>query len=94
MLPAHGKPFRGVNARLDQLREEHDAGLAKLRDLCRKPHRPIDVFPALFKNPVNHSNLMLATGEAIAHLNYLVENGEMAREADAAGVNWYRMVAR
>jgi len=33
----------------------------------------------------------MATGEAVSHLNYLMEAGEMARSTDAEGVHWYRL---
>ncbi|MCW8873258.1 MAG: MBL fold metallo-hydrolase [Xanthomonadales bacterium] len=91
VLPAHGKPFLGVQARLAQLTAEHEEGLAKLRTLCREPRRAVDVFPALFKSPISEKNLIMATGEAISHLNYLVERNEMTVRPDAAGVKWYRL---
>jgi glyoxylase-like metal-dependent hydrolase (beta-lactamase superfamily II) len=91
VLPAHGRPFTGVHARLDELRREHENGLAALRDLCREPRRAIDVFPALFKSRITAGNLMMATGEAISHLNYLIERDEMQAAEDASGVNRYRM---
>lgn len=90
-LPAHGLPFNGAHIRLDQLIAEHEDGLAKLRKICREPRRALDVFPALFKSRINDKNLIMATGEAISHLNYLVEKGEMSCEPDAQGVNWYLM---
>jgi glyoxylase-like metal-dependent hydrolase (beta-lactamase superfamily II) len=91
VLPAHGKPFRGALPRLGQLIDEHERGLEKLRRLCREPRRAVDVFPALFKARIDERNLIMATGEAVSHLNYLLERGEMTREQDEAGVNWYRM---
>jgi len=90
VLPAHGKPFRGVKARLDALLEEHESGLDTLRKLCREPQRAVDVFPALFKSRITSSNLIMATGEAIAHLNYLVYRGELAVNSEEDGVRWYR----
>jgi len=90
VLPSHGRPFRGVMARLDALIGEHETGLAKLRQLCRRPQRAVDVFPALFKSKITDSNLMMATGEAIAHLNYLMYEGEIGINADDRGVNWYQ----
>lgn len=90
VLPAHGEPFRGVQARLDQLTSEHEAGLASLRQLCREPRRVVDVFPALFKSRISDRNLIMAAGEAISHLNFLVERGEMSVGCDACGVNWYQ----
>ena len=89
VLPAHGKPFRGAHARIDELVREHTDGLAAVLDLCAKPRRAVDVFPALFKARVTDRNLMMATGEAVAHLNYLVADGELTRREDADGVLWY-----
>lgn len=90
VLPSHGEPFRGIMGRLDALIEEHEVGLEKLRKYCRKPQRAVDVFPALFKSKITDSNLMMATGEAIAHLNYLLYAGEVGINTDEAGVRWFQ----
>ncbi len=90
VLPAHGKPFTGAHVRLRQLIAEHETGLEKLREICAEPRRALDVFPALFKSRINDRNLIMATGEAISHLNYLLEKGEMTRIRDADGVDWYQ----
>lgn len=89
VLPAHGKPFRGAHTRLDALIEEHMTGLDKLVELCDEPRRAIDVFPALFKGRISNSNLIMATGESIAHLNFLLADGSLAVEVDD-DVLWYR----
>ncbi len=90
VLPAHGKPFRGAHARLDQLIDEHSTGLAALQELCKEPKRAIDVFAALFKSKITGTNLFFATGESIAHLNYLLNTGCMTVETDKSGVHWYQ----
>jgi len=90
VLPSHGRPFRGVMARLDALIAEHETGLENLRRLCGRPQRAVDVFSALFKSEITDSNLMMATGEAIAHLHYLLSAGELEDAIDDAGVRWYR----
>lgn len=90
VLPAHGKPFRGVQVRLDELIEEHEAGLEQLQEACRKPQRAVDVFSTLFKGRVTDKNRIMATGEAIAHLNYLVYQDRVDFESDKNGVIWYR----
>ena len=72
VLPAHGKPFRGAHERLQALIAEHEDGLDKLEAWCSEPRRAVDAFPALFRREINDSNLIMATGEAIAHLNYLL----------------------
>jgi len=90
VLPAHGKPFRGVKSRLDALIGEHETGLEKLRELCRQPQRAVDVFPVLFKSKITDSNLIMATGEAIAHLHYLCYEGKLEVAKVEDGVRWYR----
>lgn len=88
-LPAHGRPFRGAHGRLDGLVAEHEACLEALLAHCRTPRRAIDVFSALFKSPIRDSSLIMATGESIAHLNYLINQGLMRRTVDDNGIHWY-----
>lgn len=90
VLPAHGKPFRGAHWRLDELIQEHRDCLGKLESLCAEPQRAVDAFPALFKSKIGNDNLIMATGESIAHLNYLLEAGRLTVERDDDGVDWYR----
>lgn len=90
VLPAHGSPFRGAHGRLDALIAEHSDGLEKLLELCGEPCRSVDVFPALFKAKISETNLIMATGEAIAHLNYLLADGLLTAEVDDTGVRWYQ----
>lgn len=90
VLPAHGKPFRGVNFRLSELIQEHLDGLDKLRELSRKPLRAVDAFPALFKSTITENNLIMAAGEAIAHLNYLLVAGDVESYLDDKGTRWYQ----
>ena len=92
VLPAHGRPFRGAHLRLDQLLAEHEAGLQTLTEHCRTPRRAVDVFDALFNGPIRDNNLIMATGESIAHLNYLRNRSIVTRERDADGVHWYQTV--
>jgi glyoxylase-like metal-dependent hydrolase (beta-lactamase superfamily II) len=93
VLPAHNEPFYGLHARLDRLAGGHERGLDRLRDRLAEPRRVIDVFGSLFARPINGNQVLgLATGEAIAHLNYLIARGEAVREIDAQGIAWYRRV--
>lgn len=90
ILPAHNDPFRGLHARLDDLTHSHEVSLDRLRRSVTKPVRAIDVFGALFARGINDKGLLnLATGESIAHLNYLVHRGEITPREDETGVVWY-----
>src|SRR6202011_894894 len=86
VLPAHNSPFKGLHARLGELIESHRRGLARLEGLLTEPRRAVDVFGALFARPITADLLGMATGEAIAHLNYLSGTGRAVRTSDHAGV--------
>ena len=95
VLPAHGAPFRGIRERAKQLAEKRHRALDRLRAhlASQGAQRAIDVFPALFagvKLDVPFQ-LTLATGEAMAYLNYLLGEGEACMQPDAQGVNWFSL---
>ena len=91
VLPAHYEPFRGLHARLDELAAGHQRSLARLRAALREPRTVTEVFPSLFARPVRDdpSQLGLATGESIAHLNHLLRRGEIRRRVDGDGISRY-----
>ncbi len=95
VLPSHNDPFRGLHARLDHLARGHHNGLERLRAALDEPRRAVDVFGSLFKRQITNEPhlLSLATGESLAHLNYLVHRGEATVTTDADGVAWYRATA-
>ena len=90
VLPSHGKPFRGAHERIDDLIRGHENQLETLLEHCKEPQRAVDVFPALYKSRIDGKNRIMATGEALAHLHYLVERGELMTESDKNRVAWYR----
>ena len=50
------------------------------------------MFPTLFRSKIDRNNLIMATGESVSHLNYLLNDGRMEARRDADGVVWYRTV--
>jgi glyoxylase-like metal-dependent hydrolase (beta-lactamase superfamily II) len=93
VLPAHNECFRGLHGRLDALIRGHELGLERLRDTLKEPKRVVDVFGALFARKIAAPDLLgMATGESLAHLNYLIDRGEVGREMDGEGTHWYRML--
>lgn len=93
VLPAHNDPFFGLHARIDALIAGHERGLERLERLLDQPRRAVDVFGALFARPISGEVLGMATGESLAHLNCLMRRGRAVREADDAGVVWWRAAA-
>ena len=90
VLPAHGRPYRGLRERLDALIAEHQQGLEQILEHCRSPRRAVDLFDTLFRGLIGDGNRIMAVGEAVAHLNYLQQRDELHADADDAGVRWYR----
>ena len=88
VLPSHGLPFRGIAARVGELRAHHEARLAELEDALRGAGRPMaagEVVPVLFRRPLDLQQRFFATGEAIAHLNHLWHAGRAQRHAGDGG---------
>jgi hypothetical protein len=71
--------------------DEHETGLNQLRKTIREPQRAVDVFPALFKSRINDNNLVMATGESLAHLHYLYYRDELTVQHDENGVKWFQL---
>ncbi len=94
IMPAHGKPFYGAIHRLQQLIDEHENDLTSLIEFCEQPRRAVDCFSVLFRAKINRHNLMMATGESIAHLNCLYSRGQLERHFDGEGLAWYQKVNR
>lgn len=92
VLPAHNEPFEGLHARIDRLEQSLWRGVARLREVLREPRRVVDLFGVLFAIPVTGDDALqyaLATGETMAHLNYLNALGELDVQIDNGGVAWY-----
>jgi glyoxylase-like metal-dependent hydrolase (beta-lactamase superfamily II) len=94
ILPAHGQPYRGVNARIADIRAHHESRLSILIDAAKATPaglRAVDCFKLLFRREIGPGNIGLATGEALAHLHLLESRGGFARTRDSDGV--WRFVA-
>lgn len=87
VLPSHGKPFRGLHARVDQLRQHHDKRLAEVAEACAaKPCHAAELLEMMFKRKLDLHQTTFAMGESVAHLNALWLAGLLVRRLDADGV--------
>lgn len=87
VLPSHGKPFKGLHTRIDQLHTHHQERLAEVLEACHtKPCSAADILGVMFKHPLDMHQTTFAMGEAIAHLHTLWYGAKLHRTCDADGV--------
>ncbi|MDP3249503.1 MAG: MBL fold metallo-hydrolase [Polaromonas sp.] len=92
-LPAHGKPFKGLHTRIDQLRDHHRDRLAEVMQACESgPQHAADILPVMFHRELDAHQTTFAMGEAIAHLHYLWHAGQLQRRRGKDGVYRYGLV--
>jgi glyoxylase-like metal-dependent hydrolase (beta-lactamase superfamily II) len=86
VLPSHGKPFRGLHTRIEQLNQHHAARLAEVVEACAVPQSAYDIVPIMFRRPLDAHQLSFALGEALAHLHKLWIDGMLRRHLDPDGI--------
>jgi glyoxylase-like metal-dependent hydrolase (beta-lactamase superfamily II) len=89
VLPSHGYPYRGAHERIKELIDEHHLRLDKLHKFCKNPQRAVDVFPVLFDRKIDSKSIILAIGESLSHLNYLIGQGLITKTSDKNGIKYY-----
>jgi glyoxylase-like metal-dependent hydrolase (beta-lactamase superfamily II) len=85
VLPGHKLPFTGLPTRLRQKIDNHHGALVRLRAYLDLPRTAIECFMPLFGREIEGSQLTLALGEAVGHLNHLRALGQAERRARADG---------
>jgi glyoxylase-like metal-dependent hydrolase (beta-lactamase superfamily II) len=93
VLPSHKDPFVGLHRRLQELIEHHEQRLDRVLGACAEPLTVLETLPHLFNRELDPFMTVMATGESLAHLNYLLEQGRMVREYGADGIYRYRRAA-
>ena len=87
VLPSHGKPFKGLHTRIQQLHDHHRDRLQEVMEAAQaKPVSAYDVLPVLFKRPLDLHQTTFALGESVAHLHRLWYAGKLKRVRDADGI--------
>ncbi len=85
-LPSHGKPFKGLHTRIDQLHQHHQERLDELLEACKtKSYNALEAILVLFKRELDFHQTTFALGESVAHLHYLWHAGALNRTLDQAG---------
>ena len=91
VFPGHDWPFAEASKRAAQLIAHHHQRLDMIYQAARKaPLSTADAMAILFgSSDFGDHELYFASGEARAHLNYLVTTGQLTRETDTAGIDWF-----
>jgi glyoxylase-like metal-dependent hydrolase (beta-lactamase superfamily II) len=80
VLPSHGLPFRGIRARVAVLQAHHRDRCAAVLTACATAKTVAELIPVVFERPISDPHqCMFAMGEAMAHLNYLVDKRQVKR---------------
>ena len=86
-LPGHGLPFRGVPARIKELKTHHAARCGQIGDACREtPQSVAALVPLLFPKALDPQQTSFAFSEILAHVNYMLRRKELAKVEDSAGM--------
>lgn len=91
ILPSHDRPYSGVKPRAVDLSAHHDERCDLAIDICRKPATAAEVMTAMFKRTLDTHQTRFAIGEALAHLNFMLDQGRLARHLASDGA--WRFVA-
>jgi glyoxylase-like metal-dependent hydrolase (beta-lactamase superfamily II) len=92
VLPAHNLPFYGVKTRLKDLISHHDDRMRAIEEVCVEPKDAKELLPVLFNRELGPPQMMMALGEAIAHVHLLLQRNRLERELDEHGVYKYRTI--
>ena len=93
VLPSHGRPFRGLHRRIEELARHHDERLARALAACAEPRTAFEIMPRLFDVEIDRGQLGFALGETLAHLQHLHRRGELLRELGPDGAFRWRRAA-
>ena len=87
VLPSHGRPFKGLHTRVDQLVAHHDERLADVITACTEaPQCAADLLMILFRRHLDLHQTTFAMGESVAHLHLLWLEGRLVRTLGTDGI--------
>ena len=92
VLPAHNLPFYGARQRLRQLIAHHEDRMLAIEETCVEPKHAKDLLPVLFKRHLDSRQMMMALGEAIAHVHLLMHRERLERRLGENGKYYFRSI--
>jgi hypothetical protein len=93
VLPAHNLPFYGIRERLRELIGHHEDRMLAIEEHCmNEPATAKELLPVLFSRELDPRQMMMALGEAIAHLHLLLLRNRIERELSEDGCYRFRSI--
>lgn len=93
VLPSHIMPFRGLGVRAEEIQAHHHDRLEVLAEgLAGTSMTAYDAIPIMFGRQYDEFQLGLAMGECLAHLAWLVHDGQLRRTTDGEGLRRFEGV--
>jgi glyoxylase-like metal-dependent hydrolase (beta-lactamase superfamily II) len=87
VLPSHGRPFKGLHTRVNQLIEHHAERFADVLKMCAEaPQNAHDLLMILFRRKLDLHQTTFAMGESVAHLHALWFAGKLERRLGTDGI--------
>ncbi|MEP3562662.1 MAG: MBL fold metallo-hydrolase [Marinobacter sp.] len=82
VLPAHERPFYGLHCRLHQLTEHHHKHLDAMLGQLDDPKTADQMMAFIFPRAQSPFDALLANGETLAHLNFLMSEKRITRRLE------------
>ena len=94
VLPGHGVPFYGLHTRIDQLAGHHEERCQMIAAACRdEPKTSAQLVPVVFfKHKLDAHQTGFASGELIAHVNYMLAENRLSMTQSDDGVLRFRAI--
>ncbi len=89
VLPSHGAPFYGARERVVELERHHEQRCLTLLTALGEPRSAAELLAVVFNRELDPLQLMFAMNEAIAHLEYMTDRGDLDRLDGDDGVTRY-----
>ncbi|MGI9324431.1 MAG: MBL fold metallo-hydrolase [Pseudomonadales bacterium] len=93
VLPAHNLPFYGIRPRLRDLISHHEDRMLAIEEHCTVPRTAKDLLPVLFARELDPRQMMMALGEAIAHIHLLLHRNRLHQVLHEDGCYRYTSIA-
>jgi glyoxylase-like metal-dependent hydrolase (beta-lactamase superfamily II) len=78
VLPGHQLPFRQPQVRCAELIRHHEERCAAIASACHGvPRTTAEIVPFVFRRPLDPHQMSFAFSEVQAHVNYMVERGDL-----------------